>query len=563
MKKKYGGRVYSYLRFSDPKQATGTSAARQTKYATDWARKHGLELDTSLSMRDEGLSAYHQKHVKSGALGIFLRAVEQGLVPPGSVLIVENFDRLSRATPRTALAQVSTIVDAGITVVTAQDGKEWSAENMDDMDLLVSLVYMMRAHDESKNKSIRVRDAIRTKCINWQENNWRGIIHAGKCPAFLQLNRETQQYEFIPDRALAARTAIQLYMQGHGALRIAAVLDERGLVLSEENQKKAVKNLLLMEAVNGSRTFTINKDESYTLEGYYPALLSEAEYAELQVRRGQRRTNATRTEAPSLFTGAGITVCGYCGRPMNVQCTYYERRTPGPHGETHNQRRRFLCSSIYQGAVCKGKASGNIQPVERAIMDFCADEFNLAKLMRGDGREQGIAAQLAKKRQEAVKLDKQVDNVTDTITNTDDEPSRERFKTKLRELLAKLEEARSQVATLEYEMAQLGAMPTPEAAALWGSLKEGVHALDTDARLKVRQLFHDTFARMEVYQKGFRLENDGTIGLMLVPKRGSTWLLYVDKVSGDWRAEQHVDTAGEMPLARTAPAKRGAARARA
>jgi len=50
-------------------------------------------------MRDEGLSAYHQKHIKSGALGVFLEAILAGKIPAGSVLIVEGLDRLSRAEP--------------------------------------------------------------------------------------------------------------------------------------------------------------------------------------------------------------------------------------------------------------------------------------------------------------------------------------------------------------------------------------------------------------------------------------------------------------------------------
>ena len=66
-------KVFSYLRFSDPKQAMGHSAERQAEYARVWAGERGLLLDESLSLRDEGLSAFHQKHVKQGALGVFLQ----------------------------------------------------------------------------------------------------------------------------------------------------------------------------------------------------------------------------------------------------------------------------------------------------------------------------------------------------------------------------------------------------------------------------------------------------------------------------------------------------------
>ncbi|MFD1691590.1 hypothetical protein ACFSHR_08625 [Azotobacter chroococcum] len=80
---KNGAKVYSYLRFSDPRQATGSSADRQLQYAQTWAAARGLELDETLSLRDEGLSAYHQKHVKQGALGVFLLAVDEGGFRPG------------------------------------------------------------------------------------------------------------------------------------------------------------------------------------------------------------------------------------------------------------------------------------------------------------------------------------------------------------------------------------------------------------------------------------------------------------------------------------------------
>lgn len=92
-------RVYSYLRFSDAKQSAGSSADRQTQYAAKWAKERGLTLDETLSLRDEGLSAFHQHHVKQGALGTFLRAVDDGRIPHGSVLVVEGLDRLSRAEP--------------------------------------------------------------------------------------------------------------------------------------------------------------------------------------------------------------------------------------------------------------------------------------------------------------------------------------------------------------------------------------------------------------------------------------------------------------------------------
>src|SRR5882757_2817482 len=96
MVKKAPPRVYSYLRFSDPQQRDGDSTRRQDDEAKRYADKHGLVLDTALRMTDEGLSGYHGAKKKKGALGAFLVKVEDGEVPVGSILLVENVDRLSR-----------------------------------------------------------------------------------------------------------------------------------------------------------------------------------------------------------------------------------------------------------------------------------------------------------------------------------------------------------------------------------------------------------------------------------------------------------------------------------
>jgi len=74
-------------------------------------------------------------------------------------------------------------------------------------------------------------------------------------------------------------------------------------------------------------------------------------------------------------------------------------------------------------------------------------------------------------------------------------------------------------------------------------LVNGVEHLDYDARMLARQLVADTFSRIVVYQSGFRPDvNDGTIGLLLVAKRGTTRMLHVDRLNGEWRAAEELGT---------------------
>ena len=90
-------RAYSYIRFSTPEQLKGDSLRRQLDLSARYAQDHGLVLDEQLTFRDLGISAFDKSNLgSSGKLREFLDAVDQGRVPPGSFLLVESLDRLSR-----------------------------------------------------------------------------------------------------------------------------------------------------------------------------------------------------------------------------------------------------------------------------------------------------------------------------------------------------------------------------------------------------------------------------------------------------------------------------------
>lgn len=151
---KYG---YSYIRFSTPSQAAGDSLRRQTELTQRYADEHGITLDDTLNLRDLGVSAFLNAHAATGKLGAFLQAVEEGRVQPGSYLLIENLDRLSRANVMEAFTLFARIVNYGITIVTLTDNKQYTKENCSDIsNILFSIFTMVRAHDESLQKSKRL-----------------------------------------------------------------------------------------------------------------------------------------------------------------------------------------------------------------------------------------------------------------------------------------------------------------------------------------------------------------------------------------------------------------------
>ena len=158
-------RAYSYLRFSTPEQSKGDSFRRQMSMAVAYASKHGLDLDQQLTFHDVGVSAFRGQNADAGRLAYFLEAVRAGQVPQGSVLLVEQLDRLSRLTPRKAVSVLEDIVETGVSVVTLTDEREYTADSLDTdhMDFIMSVLTFMRANEESATKSRRLKAAWEAK----------------------------------------------------------------------------------------------------------------------------------------------------------------------------------------------------------------------------------------------------------------------------------------------------------------------------------------------------------------------------------------------------------------
>src|SRR6516165_194955 len=150
--------AYSYIRFSHPSQAEGDSLRRQTERATEYCRRHELKLDTSLTLADLGVSAFRGKNAAVGNFRKFLDAVKTGRVSPGSVLIVESFDRISRQGIDEAYDLVKSILKADVQIVTLSPEREFDRDATRSLSkgaLEIQLI-LERAAEESERKSERV-----------------------------------------------------------------------------------------------------------------------------------------------------------------------------------------------------------------------------------------------------------------------------------------------------------------------------------------------------------------------------------------------------------------------
>jgi DNA invertase Pin-like site-specific DNA recombinase len=212
----------SYVRFSSKEQRKGDSLRRQTEATEQWCKRHGTKLDESLSLRDLGTSAFRGKHRSDkAALGGFLLLVEQGKVPVGSYLVIENLDRLSREDERTALRLWMDILDHGINIVQLTPETVFRHEKSDMFDVMRAIMELSRGHSESVIKSERIGKAWAAKRKRLAE---AGGVLTGKVPAWIEVRGG--QLRLHPKRAAVVRRIFQMAGGGYGLASICKKLTE-------------------------------------------------------------------------------------------------------------------------------------------------------------------------------------------------------------------------------------------------------------------------------------------------------------------------------------------------
>jgi DNA invertase Pin-like site-specific DNA recombinase len=298
-------RAYSYTRFSSAKQREGDSLRRQIEAAEEWCARDGggVELDTNL--RDLGVAAFKGRNAKIGALGRFLKAIRDGKIAPGSVLIVENLDRLSRDEVFKALDVLRPIIDAGVDVVTLMDNQRYTRDNINDpMKVLNAVLTFSRGHEESKTKSNRLSAAWSNKRkaaasarvpMITRGPGWLEVVNAPLNGA----RRDWRNAKFVVRevRAKILRQIFQWSTEGWGYKRIAKELNRRKVEpwKSTPWNDGIVCGLLKSRAPLGDfQTYTYPKDGSRkripvgdVIKDYYPRIISDDlwESAQTNIKR--------------------------------------------------------------------------------------------------------------------------------------------------------------------------------------------------------------------------------------------------------------------------------------
>ncbi|SDW30519.1 Site-specific DNA recombinase [Pseudomonas syringae] len=354
-------KVFSYVRFSSAKQSAGDSKARQIKYAKAFADEYGYELadPNDYLFFDAGRSAYKGKHLDdTGELARFLAFVEDGTIPTGSVLVIESLDRLSRERVRDALPRFLDLLAKGINVYTSIDKRLYTRE-YNEIDLIISIINMSRAHEESATKGSRVSSAWRNKHRQARESG----KPIGKLrPLWLDVTPDG--YVLNAERADVVRRMFHLTAEGYGSRVIAAKLNQEGIPAFSAGRKNlsglwafsTIRHILESRTVLGEYQPHIFIDGVRTpdgepIAGFFPAAVTEDEYYLATAARASRRQYQVTKTTLNFNVMAGVLFCQRCDASMHLQAS--------------RGRKHFKCAN-----KAKGMCGSGIVTTSRAELVF-------------------------------------------------------------------------------------------------------------------------------------------------------------------------------------------------
>ncbi|WP_312548506.1 recombinase family protein [Massilia sp.] len=341
-------KAYSYSRYSSDAQKNGTSIDRQQTLAGKWCKEKGIEL-SGRTYADEAVSGFHGANAKTGALGEFIADCESGDIEPGSYLILENLDRLTRTEPWNAVGLLQQLLTLGITVVTLRPEITFDPDKRDSMQLLQAVLFLDNAHKESARKSDLGK-------IEWAKRFERARTsghHIGKRVSnWLDLGKDGKYH--LNEHAPTVREIFRLCLEGLGSTAISQALNaepEKYPTFNRGNRwgTSAVITILQNKAAIGELA---PKDGGEPIPNYFPPVVDEDTFKAAQGIITARKTGKVAKQSADFNVWGKLVFCGACGSAMHI---------------IKRNHRYLMCANRRYGS-CEGSKNVRLDESEDVLM---------------------------------------------------------------------------------------------------------------------------------------------------------------------------------------------------
>jgi DNA invertase Pin-like site-specific DNA recombinase len=480
---------YSYVRFSSKgKQAKGSSVYRQTQDTVagespeSWCARNNVFFDTATTFRDLGESAYKGERQKE--LYAFVEMVRTGRVRPGSFLLVERIDRISRKGVDEGYDLCKKILKAGVSIVSLARGRVYGPDAVKGlmkgaMELQIELE---QAQQYSEALSARVGAAWQLK----REKARKGTLATAAMPPWLEPAGEGdgRRAVIVPEKVATVRRIFDMVIAGHGVSRVVRTLVEDGTPPIARRQawcRTTVRRILADRTVLGEYQPRRGRGKERAtdgdpIKGYFPAVVSPATFHQARACLGSRKLqNAGReSKLANVFSGLlkdARTGASYITALRIEYATKRPADMPKGGKRKDGKRHHVLLSAVKAG----GSSSFPFAVFERAVLGRLS-EIDPRELLPPTGEADevlGLAGELASVEAEveaiAAEMDREFSDVLAGVLR--------RKEARKKDLASRLADARLRAAN-----------PAVEA---WGEAQTLLGALDNapdqgEAKLRLR-----------------------------------------------------------------------------
>ncbi|MCF7537083.1 recombinase family protein [Pseudomonas petrae] len=315
--------IHSYKRISSRTQKEGTGIDRQEALIQEYLAHHKREL--AREFIDLGISGFRGKNARTGALREFLDLIAAGVIKANDVLLVENFDRLTRMNGIDATKLVVDILSAKIIIVTLSDNQIYDYRQEDHSSILFKINFVLsRANEESRIKRNRSLGAWARKHSEAKSSN---KVMTKRLPYWISYNEETETLNLNSHRADEVKRIFDL-LEIYGCARTANEINKTStdkkwtlIAIRHLSRAKSVYGCLEIYKTKSENGESVDYEE---LEDYYPAVISKERFYNLQTKlniRTETHDKVGRESKGFRNIFKGVIFCEHCDTALHQNFT--------------------------------------------------------------------------------------------------------------------------------------------------------------------------------------------------------------------------------------------------
>ncbi len=337
---------------------------RQLEGTKEFCERHHLFLDEEIE--DLKTSGFRGKNSAIGNLKAFIDKVKLRKVPPGTVLVVEALDRLTRNSVTEATNLLTTILMNGVDIGLVSEDKIYSNEyiNNNPFELIVAVTWLIRGGDESKRKSYNTTKNWKLK-MDAVVREKRPVALNPPCWLIYKNNGKGTLGWWVLDEAKVEliRKIYKDYLKsGLGIWQLTHAMNENKVPVITKRatadskwQRITMHRLLTDKAVIGTY---VNVEPP--VEKYFPAIIDDDTFYAVQNKLKSRIRHRGRSNLRDISLFKGICKCFKCGSTM----TRITRTRKGVL-----EYRYLYCHGSILG-TCKPAKAINLTKFEHAFMKY-------------------------------------------------------------------------------------------------------------------------------------------------------------------------------------------------